>query len=69
MGSGRRGLHISGLRTPVAATAKEVDKAVIIGEEGRKALSRPGCQLVYELLLTQRYRLNLMLQILQLSSP
>lgn len=51
---GRRGLHISGQRTPVASSIAEVSEAFAIADVGRRALAVPGSCLVFEFQLTQR---------------
>jgi hypothetical protein len=52
--AGRRGMHISGLRAVVAASAREVEEAFAVGDIARRALAPEWSHAVFEIALTQR---------------
>ena len=51
---GRRGVHVSGLRSLVVTTAGEVAEAFGVAVTGLRALARPGSQAVFEVQVSQR---------------
>ena len=51
---GRRGVHVSGLRSIVVFSADEVSEAAAVAATGLRALATPGSQAIFELQVSQR---------------